>query len=71
MQSKLRHVLSGSHLLAFMPAMTLAAFWLGGEAALIALAILIPSLMTIAGIRFVDPWLRWNGSCPTVRHRSA
>ena len=53
-QSKLRHVLSGSHLLAFMPAMTLAAFWLGGEAAMIAVAILIPSLMTIAGIRFVD-----------------
>ncbi|MEL6884633.1 MAG: bifunctional diguanylate cyclase/phosphodiesterase [Pseudomonadota bacterium] len=39
----------GPHILAFLPALTLAAFWLGGEAALIGTAICLPAVWFLAG----------------------
>lgn len=50
-QARLARLLSGPHLLAFTPAITLAAFWIGGETALMGIAILIPGLLALAGIR--------------------
>lgn len=41
-----RH-LYGPHLLAFVPAMTLCAYWLGGEALLVACALLLPAILAI------------------------
>jgi len=39
--------LSGPQMLAFLPAATLAAFWFGGEPALITLAVAVPLLWMI------------------------
>ncbi|MGR3435126.1 MAG: putative bifunctional diguanylate cyclase/phosphodiesterase [Shimia sp.] len=44
----LQGVLCGPHVLAFLPASTLAAFWLGGERALVVLALVLPLLYAIA-----------------------
>ncbi len=44
-----RRVLIGPQLLAFLPALVLAAFWLGGELALIATALICPLLVGILG----------------------
>lgn len=44
---RLRDALSGVHMLAFAPALTLAAFWLGGEKALLAAALLYPLILAI------------------------
>ena len=46
----LRQLLSGPQLLAFMPAITLAAFWFGGETALVIIALLMPAVFAIAGL---------------------
>ena len=43
-------------LMVFLPALTLAAFWLGGEEALIVTALCAPLLFALAGaFRFADP----------------
>ncbi|WP_415919429.1 putative bifunctional diguanylate cyclase/phosphodiesterase [Tateyamaria sp. SN6-1] len=47
----IRMSLKGPQLLAFLPAMTLAAYWLGGEVALIATALLLPLIWVAAGGR--------------------
>ncbi|WP_299627967.1 bifunctional diguanylate cyclase/phosphodiesterase [uncultured Tateyamaria sp.] len=52
--------LSGPQMLAFLPAATLAAFWLGGEPALIALAVAVPFL-----------WLLFGGVDASTRARLA
>ncbi len=44
---RLKRALSGVHMLAFVPAFTLAAFWLGGETALVAAALLYPLVLAI------------------------
>ena len=41
-------VMGGPQALAFLPALTLAAFWLGGEAALLATALILPALVRAA-----------------------
>lgn len=48
--SRLRTLLLGPQLLAFVPALTLAGFWLGGEVALIATALLLPALFAFTGL---------------------
>ncbi len=50
----LRSVLVGPQLLAFLPALTLASFWLGGEDALVAIALILPILFALAGL-FTKP----------------
>jgi diguanylate cyclase (GGDEF)-like protein len=42
-------VLTGPPILAFMPAMTLGAFWLGGEAALVVVALVLPLIFAFSG----------------------
>lgn len=49
LRTKLREALSGPHLLAFLPAVTLGAFWLGGEGALTVVALVTPLLFAIVG----------------------
>lgn len=51
--ARLLTALTGAHMLAFVPAFTLAAFWLGGEIALIAVALLVPLAMIV--LRSVRP----------------
>ncbi len=45
----------GPHQLAFLPAVTLAAFWLGGEMALVAVALMFPALLAVAGLYAATP----------------
>lgn len=47
--TRLKRLLVGPHLLAFLPAMTLAAFWFGGEVALMLTAVAIPILWLLLG----------------------
>ncbi len=49
-RTALRTLISGPQVLAFMPAVTLAAFWLGGEAALLFAAFLVPAAFAAAGV---------------------
>lgn len=44
-----RAFLNGPHILAFVPALTLGAFWVGGEVALLTAALLLPILWMAAG----------------------
>lgn len=44
---RLKNAVTGTHMLAFVPALTLAAFWLGGETALVAAALLFPLTLAI------------------------
>ncbi|MWD27638.1 EAL domain-containing protein [Aquicoccus sp. SCR17] len=46
---RLTRALSGPHLLAFLPATSLGAFWLGGEGALTAVALGVPLLFALVG----------------------
>lgn len=50
MRSKLRSVLVGPQLAAFLPAIFLVAFWYGGEGLLLFLAIVFPALLALTGI---------------------
>lgn len=45
----LRRMLSGPQVLAFLPAMVLGAFWIGGEGALVIVALGVPLLVLLAG----------------------
>ncbi len=45
----LRRALIGSHVLAFLPALALGAFWLGGEPLLLAVALGVPVVFALAG----------------------
>ncbi|MFP4239572.1 MAG: putative bifunctional diguanylate cyclase/phosphodiesterase [Rhodosalinus sp.] len=49
LRAKLRRALTEPSLLAFIPALSLGAFWLGGEGALIATALGLPALFALAG----------------------
>lgn len=49
LRARLREALSGPHLLAFIPAITLGAFWIGGEGALTIVALLTPILFALVG----------------------
>lgn len=49
-------ILSGPPVLAFLPALTLAAFWLGGEAALVLTSLGLPLIFAVAGV--VGKWPR-------------
>ncbi|WP_235857833.1 putative bifunctional diguanylate cyclase/phosphodiesterase [Marimonas lutisalis] len=51
----LRRMLIGPQALAFLPALALGAFWLGGEAALIAVALGTPLLVALAGSLGMTP----------------
>ena len=44
-----KSILRGPQILAFVPAITLAAFWAGGETALLITAVLIPAAWIAAG----------------------
>lgn len=55
-------VLSGPPMLAFLPAATLAAYWTGGETALVGLALGLPLVFALAGI-----YGRWPTAAGTVR----
>lgn len=48
-RNKLRFVLTGPHVLAFLPALVLGAFWLGGEPALLVVALGLPILFALVG----------------------
>ncbi|MEL6645173.1 MAG: bifunctional diguanylate cyclase/phosphodiesterase [Pseudomonadota bacterium] len=50
LRSRLRTLLAGPQVLAFLPAVTLAGFWLGGERALIVIALVLPILFALAGL---------------------
>ncbi|WP_380056612.1 putative bifunctional diguanylate cyclase/phosphodiesterase [Falsihalocynthiibacter sp. SS001] len=45
---RLRRAISIQYLLAFLPAITLGAYWLGGEGALVAVALILPALLSIS-----------------------
>ncbi|AXI45182.1 diguanylate cyclase [Sulfitobacter sp. SK012] len=49
LRAKLAAVLAGPPALAFLPAISLAAFWLGGEAALLAVSAILPLTYVLAG----------------------
>ncbi|WP_156178295.1 GGDEF domain-containing phosphodiesterase [Puniceibacterium sp. IMCC21224] len=49
MRRRLRQSLLGPHVLAFLPALALAAFWLGGETLLLGVALGIPLLFALSG----------------------
>ncbi|KPQ21567.1 MAG: hypothetical protein HLUCCA24_01125, partial [Rhodobacteraceae bacterium HLUCCA24] len=49
LRAKLRRALAEPSLLAFIPALSLGAFWLGGEGALIATALGLPAFFALAG----------------------
>ena len=55
LRNMLRRTLHGPQALAFLPALTLAAFWLGGEATLILAALGLPLLFVFAGGRCAAP----------------
>lgn len=55
MRARIRRALSGPHLLAFIPAVSLGAFWLGGEGSLTVVALLLPALFALVG--GIDPTL--------------
>lgn len=44
-----RKAINGPHILAFLPAITLGAFWLGGETALLVVALLLPAVLGLVG----------------------
>ena len=46
----LRSAFVGPQSLAFVPALTLAGYWLGGEGTLILLALLLPMCLSLAGV---------------------
>jgi len=48
-RANLRHALNGPHVLAFLPALTLGGYWLGGEGTLVALALGLPGLFALSG----------------------
>ncbi len=43
------NIFNGPQALAFLPALTLASFWIGGEGALLGLALLLPAVVALAG----------------------
>lgn len=49
-RSRLRTVLAGPQVLAFLPAITLAGYWFGGERALVGIALTVPILFSLAGM---------------------
>ncbi|MEM9031220.1 MAG: bifunctional diguanylate cyclase/phosphodiesterase [Pseudomonadota bacterium] len=49
-RSRLRTFLLGPQLLAFMPAVTLGGFWIGGETALILVALILPAGFALGGL---------------------
>lgn len=63
-QDKLRAALFGPQIYAFLPAITLSAYWLGGERALIAFAILLPGAFAAAGLRRRGPDDRFGSGDP-------
>ncbi|MDU8912236.1 GGDEF domain-containing phosphodiesterase [Aestuariicoccus sp. MJ-SS9] len=48
-KTRLQHLLLGPQLLAFLPAIVLAAFWTGGEIALLIVALTVPVLFALSG----------------------
>ena len=52
LRARLRPALAGPHLLAFLPAVTLGSFWMGGEGALTVVALGIPMLFALGGISY-------------------
>ncbi len=50
LRRKVREVLVGPQLAAFLPALFLGAFWFGGEGLLLFLAIVFPALLALAGV---------------------
>ncbi len=53
--SRLRTFLLGPQLLAFVPALTLGGYWLGGETALVVTALILPGLIAVSGICAAPP----------------
>lgn len=49
LRHRVKRALSGPHLLAFLPAVTLGAFWLGGQGALAFVALLVPLVFAYVG----------------------
>jgi len=49
LRQKLRYTLSGPQLLAFLPAMALGAFWIGGEMSLLIMSLGLPMLFALVG----------------------
>ncbi len=45
----IRNFINGPQALAFLPALTLASFWIGGEGALLAFALILPAFIALAG----------------------
>lgn len=58
---RLQYLLSGQHTLAFLPAICLGAFWLGGEAALITTALGLPALLALTNIVTLPSSTRTKG----------
>ena len=50
LRSRLRTFLLGPQLLAFLPAITLGGYWLGGEPALVTIALALPAVFALAGL---------------------
>ncbi|MGR3506006.1 MAG: putative bifunctional diguanylate cyclase/phosphodiesterase [Paracoccaceae bacterium] len=70
LQRALRTVVTGPQALAFLPALALAAFWLGGETWLLACAIGLPVLFALAG-GFARPFSLSGTSGPAAKGISA
>ncbi len=72
LRSLVRTMLSGAHVLAFLPAFTLAGYWIGGEPALLFMAVVMPAIYLAAGLFSKDTEdLAGIGSHANAPHRAA
>jgi len=62
----LKKLFEGPHALAFIPAITLAAYWVGGEVSLITIAIVLPLLIAVTGLAQPRPLVEQTGIDPTT-----
>lgn len=63
LRRKLRAALTGPHILAFLPAVVLGAFWFGGEGWLLAVSLGLPILFALAG-GFGQPTAHFQNDAP-------
>ncbi len=66
LRRKTHDILAGPYLTAFLPALFLGAFWIGGEGMLLFLAIIFPALLALAGLATrPDDLSRWPADAVT------
>jgi diguanylate cyclase (GGDEF)-like protein len=62
LKSAIRAQLIAPQILAFLPALTLAAYWMGGQAALVVMALVVPGVFAFGGLFGRQPSRRTDGA---------